>query len=641
MKETKFIAHNKEKWVRFEELYQSKSNDPEELSDLYLDITDDLSYSQTFYSRRTVRVYLNELAQRVYLGVHQQKGESLSKFISVWKTSLPLEIYRSRKTLFFALIAFIVYLMIGVITTHSDPDFPRIVMGDAYVDMTIENIQKGNPLAVYESDRQMDMFLMITSNNLKVAFLTFVLGFFFTIGTHVLLFYNGVMLGAFQYFFHLKGLLISSFLGIWIHGAFEISAIVLAGGAGITAGNGFLFPKSYTRLQSLQLSTKRGLKIMLSLVPFIIIAGLLESYVTHNYQVLPDWSKWTLILLSFSLILGLYVLYPIYVARKNPELVEREDVSGFQVKKEIVFYKIRSAGEVLADSFKLYRKIFFKAMKPVVSVVLPLSLLLIYLQFVNHFDSQKTQYWFDWSSQFEMQFGYGFKNFQDGISLLGWICLLVVVTASFFYQTKLLAESGEPSFTSFWSFVAKRAISLFGALLPIVLLATLLPWYLLLMAIFFLPFFWVLPATVALDDHSFWKRFRKGLRYSRSYYGNALLVLLVLLSFTAIVMQPIASVFSLHTEWSDEPNMRDLLDFAADFIKRIASIYTGEGIPWANLFRQVVYFTFILFVLPLFFMSMVLAYYGEKERHELTDLRRQFEKFGKGSRSQEKDSDFE
>ena len=79
MKETSFIDQNKEKWTRFEKLYASNSHDPEELSNLYMDLTDDLSYAQTFYKRRTVRVYLNQLAQKIFTGVHKQKGESLKK----------------------------------------------------------------------------------------------------------------------------------------------------------------------------------------------------------------------------------------------------------------------------------------------------------------------------------------------------------------------------------------------------------------------------------------------------------------------------------------------------------------------------------------------------------------------------------
>ena len=60
MKETSFIEQNKVKWKRFQDLAATKQGDPEELADLYSDITDDLSYAQTFYNRRTVRVYLNQ-----------------------------------------------------------------------------------------------------------------------------------------------------------------------------------------------------------------------------------------------------------------------------------------------------------------------------------------------------------------------------------------------------------------------------------------------------------------------------------------------------------------------------------------------------------------------------------------------------
>ena len=84
-------------------------------------------------------------------------------------------------------------------------------MGDGYVETTLENIKNGNPLAIYESNDQLSMFVQITTNNMKVAFLTFFIGFFFTIGTHILMFYNGVMLGAFQYFFYMKGLYFLSY----------------------------------------------------------------------------------------------------------------------------------------------------------------------------------------------------------------------------------------------------------------------------------------------------------------------------------------------------------------------------------------------------------------------------------------------
>ncbi len=639
LKETRFIEENKKKWNRFEELYNSKSNDPEELSDLYMDVTDDLSFAQTFYPKRTVRVYLNQLAQKVYTGVHKQKGESLRKFITVWQTSLPLEIYRSRKNLLFALVSFLIYVLIGAATTYVDPEFPRTVMGDGYVDMTLENIQNGNPLAVYEDDNQLDMFIRITTNNMKVAFLTFVVGFFFTVGTHMLMFYNGVMLGAFQYFFHAKGLLITSFLGIWIHGAFEISAIVLAGGAGITAGNGLLFPKSYTRLQSLQLSTKRGLKIMLSLVPFVIIAGFLESYVTHNYQSLPDWSKWALIMLSFGIIIFLYVIYPVYVARKNPHLVDAEEVAAFKNKADINFLKIRSAGENLADAFKLYRTRFSAFSKVNTFIILPIVLLLVVVQDINHYDLQQTQYWYDWAAQLEFMMGYCFINAQDYVVFGAWTIVFALFCASIFWSVRSIGE--DFTWRSFFHFLKKRffAIWLGNFILCVSVLA--LPWQLLLPFVFLIPFFFLNAATMAFDGASFGKRFSKGFKFSKQHYGNSLVLLLILIGITSLLMQPIAFVFSFHESWTNEPMVRDLLDFTADFVKRIAQIYTDDYMFWANALRQVVYLVMIFAILPLLLFTMVLGYYSELERTEATGLRKAFEKFGRRNRFQEKDVDYE
>ena len=496
MKETSFIEQNKKKWNRFEELYRSKSNDPEELSDLYMDITDDLSFAQTFYRRRTVRVYLNQLAQKVYTGVHKQKGESFKKFLSVWHTSLPLEIYRSRKNLLFALVAFFVYVTIGVVTTYVDPDFPRVVMGDGYVDMTLENIQAGNPLRVYESDDQMAMFIQITTNNLKVAFLTFFVGFFFTIGTHMLLFYNGVMLGAFQYFFHAKGLLITSFLGIWIHGAFEISAIVLAGGAGITAGNGMLFPRSYTRLQSLQLSTKRGLKIMMSLVPFIIAAGFLESYVTHNYQDLPTWSKWMLIALSFALILFFYVFYPIYVARKNPHLLDKEEVGNFQKRSDFNFHKLRTVGEVISDSFRMYRMQFNKFAKINLLIVLPLIIGIVVWQDIRPYTLQLTEYWYDWASQLEFMMGYGFRDGFDIIVVVLWTFIFALIFTSVFWCVQSINE--QFSWRSFFVYTRKRYFGIWLGNFLLCLIVLLLPCPWLLLCLFVFPLLYLHGASMGL-----------------------------------------------------------------------------------------------------------------------------------------------
>src|SRR5690606_37843425 len=181
-------------------------------------------------------------------------------------------------------------------------------LGDRYVNMTLENIEKGDPMAVYKSMGTVEMFLYIAFNNIRVSFLAFVAGALFSFGTVFVLFRNGVMLGAFQYFFYQKGLLLTSVLSIWIHGTLEISAIIIAGAAGMVMGNSLLFPGTWSRLESFKRGARRGLKIVAGLVPVFISAAFLEGFVTRHTG-MPPWLSISIIGCSAAFILYYFVFY--------------------------------------------------------------------------------------------------------------------------------------------------------------------------------------------------------------------------------------------------------------------------------------------------------------------------------------------
>lgn len=640
MKETSFIEQNKEKWKRFQDLAAQQQGDPEELADLYSDITDDLSYAQTFYNRRTVRVYLNQIAQGIHNLVHKERSESLKKFLTVWKTSLPIEIYRSRRHLLFALCAFVFWALLGAVTTDYNPDFPRSVMGGAYVDQTLQNIGNGDPLAIYHADSQLNMFFEITLNNIQVAFYTFIFGILFTIGTHIFIFKNGVMLGAFQYFFYLKGVLITSFLGIWIHGAFEISSIVIAGGAGITLGNGWLFPGSYTRLQSLQLAAKRGLKIMMSLVPFLIAAGFLESFVTHNYLLLPEWSKWTLILLSFGIIIFYYIIYPIYVARKYPELVHEKDVPAQQYQERFDLFRLRSFGQMFADTFAFYRVHFGKIMKINLVMTVPVILLMVFLQDTTRYEDITHQYWYDWSAQLEVMMGFGLHSIQDACVLFGWTYVFTVLMLSVFYGFKY--QDKKLDWKTFFRFCFRNLAGLWLCNLLIYVVLFLVPWYWLFLAVFLMPFFWLLGASFTLGDGKLRQRLGNGFSFSTKAYGNILLSIAVLSLILFLFAQPIALVFSIHDgNIFNEPLMPDLLDLLADFVKNVARNFMHDFMVPAMITRQVVYLAFMFIMLPFFVIMMGFIYFDIREKNNALGLKKEFETFGKRKRNQETLVDFD
>jgi len=321
LKEITFLKQNADKWQQFETLLNTGGGlNPDLMADLFIQLTDDLSYSKTKYPKSKTTSYLNSLAARVHQEIYKNKKERSSRILTFWKYELPFIFKNSHKQLLYSFIIFSVAILIGALSSAYDDTFVRLILGDGYVNMTLENIDKGDPMAVYKSMNQVDMFLAITINNIYVSFLCFVLGIIFSVGTGYMLFSNGVMLGAFQYFFYTKGLLLQSVLVIWIHGTLEISAIVIAGCAGLTLGNSILYPGTFSRAESFIKGAKQGVKIMIGLVPVFIVAGFLESFVTR-YTNMPMWLSLIIIGISLVFIIGYFVIYPILLNRKNKNLI--------------------------------------------------------------------------------------------------------------------------------------------------------------------------------------------------------------------------------------------------------------------------------------------------------------------------------
>lgn len=315
MREAAFVKQNYTKWQEFEQALRQESDArPDQLADLFIQITDDLSFSRTQYPESETTQYLNGLASKIHLEIYKNKKEDKNRFIEFWRTELPLLFKTAHKQLFYAFAFFIIGISIGAISSLNDDTFVRLIMGDGYVNMTLENIEKGNPLGVYGRSGEADMFFAITFNNIKVSFMAFAAGILISLGTGFVLFSNGIMVGAFVAMFYQKGLLLDSLMVIMLHGTLELSAIVIAGAAGFVMGNSILFPGTYSRLESFKKGAKKGLKIVMGLMPVFIIAGFIESFVTrHTFM---HWSiKLTIIVLSSAFIIYYFIIYPIKLHR--------------------------------------------------------------------------------------------------------------------------------------------------------------------------------------------------------------------------------------------------------------------------------------------------------------------------------------
>ncbi|MEX1000752.1 MAG: stage II sporulation protein M [Crocinitomicaceae bacterium] len=629
MKETSFIKQNKKKWARFEKLSGQKNNDPDEVAELFTEITEDLSYARTFYPRRSVKVYLNQLAQGVFTSLYKQRKQPLGNIWKFWQETVPLEMYRARYNLLASFLFFVLAAVIGAVSQQYDHDFVRLILGDGYVSSTEQRIANGNPMGIYGESSETSMFFRITLNNIKVSFYAFSLGIFGTIGTYILLLYNGIMLGSFQWWFKAKGLLLTSFLAIWIHGAFEISAIIIAGAAGITLGNGLLFPRSYSRMQSLIFSAKRGLTILLSLIPFFIIAGALESFITRHYLSMPDLVKWGIILFSFGIILLYYVIYPILVAKKYPEKIAVKEIPRPIPDRTIEWNKIRKVSEVFTDTFYLFVKRFQHIFSLFFAIIFPLSLVLLCI--IYSMEYARFDYYLSMFDTVRALFGGG--SYFSWYKLGGWSLILALLFCGVYYIAQSSDEE-ENIFQGYAKFLRRHFIWMLCFSVMIYSILAFSPTVLLFLLIFVSPFIGMIPAIIVHEKKDFFTASIHSFSLGRGAYGDSLgsfaIFVLIFFIFKFALENPIPGFADF-----------DIISLLNDIIKNITITVVDRYAVVISFINALIYVIFMFVMFGVYALSFAFSYHSSNEIKTAKGLYNRLEKFGKRNKRFETDLDYD
>lgn len=364
MRETQFIQQNEAKWREFEEELQdgNATKDAEKLSEMYIQIMDDLSHAHTFYPSRSVRLYLNGLAQLITSYLHKRRTANFQRITVFFTDELPLVVYESRRIFWLATLLFLLATFIGYFSSMMDEKFPVYMLGEGYVEMTRENIESGDPMAVYKQTGMVDMTLGIMLNNLYVTFRYFILGIFAGIGSAASMMFEGVRIGAFLQFFSRSGLFAEANLTIWMHGTLEIAAIIIGTAAGMVMGSGWLFPGTLTRLQSFQLSARRGIKIMMGVVVMLILAAIIEGCLTRFTEAGTPFRA-TFIGFWLIAIVTYYGWYPFYKAKQGTNKNIKEYELPPDARFSINYFEIKTAGVLFAETFWLMKTHLSRLMK--------------------------------------------------------------------------------------------------------------------------------------------------------------------------------------------------------------------------------------------------------------------------------------
>ena len=292
--ELKSVAFRREReaaWVELEVLVDQVSKrgprsltaeDATRLPMLYRGALSALSVARAISLDRNVTDYLESLCGRAYFAVYRTRRPLLSSlwgFFAVWWPGAMREI---RWPLLLAASFMVAGGLAGFFLTLDDMDryyafVPDGMSGGRNPAATTEFLRNG----LYEqsdmSDRLARFASFLFSHNARIGMMAFAVGFAAGLPVLYLLFYNGLILGAFAALYHARGLSLDLWGWLLPHGVTELGAVVVCGAAGLVLARALMFPGRLSRLDNLARRGRVAAGIVAGAVGMFFLAALIEG----------------------------------------------------------------------------------------------------------------------------------------------------------------------------------------------------------------------------------------------------------------------------------------------------------------------------------------------------------------------------
>jgi len=257
------------------------------LGKLYRTATSHLAAARTYFPSSDASRYLNHLVAQAHASIYRSQALNLKDIIHLFSREIPAVFQRRIGYIALAFALFAGASAVGFFGCYIEEDLPRIIVGDKYIDKTEENIASGDPVAIYKTGFRPLASSIIMTNNLGVTFYAFSLGILMGVGTVLILLFNGLMFGSIAFVFHQYSYSIEFLSTVMIHGTIELSCIFIAGGAGLLLGDALINPGDHFRRDALVRSGKEAVRLILGIAPWLVLAGLIEGFITPMDLSLP------------------------------------------------------------------------------------------------------------------------------------------------------------------------------------------------------------------------------------------------------------------------------------------------------------------------------------------------------------------
>ena len=288
-----FLATNQASWDRLSWLVRRAGRSvrrlsPEELEEmvaLYQRTATHLSYARTTYRDPALTATLSGLVARAGAVVYGSRPRTLRALGRFFAVTFPAAVWHSRKfigvsTALFLVPAFAIGLWVATSPRAVEATGPKAVR-EAYIDQDFEQYYKSEPASEFASH--------VFTNNVQVSIYAFAAGIAFCLPTAFILMFNGASVGVAGGLFASVGQQ-AKFWGLILpHGLLELTAVFIAGGAGLRLGWTLIDPGDRTRRAALAEEARRALAIVAGLVVVFAVAGTIEGFVTGSS--LPTWTR--------------------------------------------------------------------------------------------------------------------------------------------------------------------------------------------------------------------------------------------------------------------------------------------------------------------------------------------------------------
>ena len=255
-----------------------------DISRLYRAATSDLALAKRDFPRNEITVYLNQLVARAHAVVYRSEPFALKQLWHFATTGFPRLFRETWVFTFIAALFFILPAIASGIATYVRPELATSLLPPEAQRLIgiVEDKKLWIDIPVEERPYT-SAFIM--RNNIQVSFVAFASGLTAGLMTLWVLFFNGLMIGTLTGLTAFHGIGFELWTFVIGHGVIELSVIFIAGGSGLMLGWAILRPGLMRRRDSLAQAARKAVYLLLGAVPWLVIAGTIEGFISPNTDI--------------------------------------------------------------------------------------------------------------------------------------------------------------------------------------------------------------------------------------------------------------------------------------------------------------------------------------------------------------------